>query len=64
MKKSAREENKKCIHCVAGPDYLALLNPGGESRGGVEGFYYRCGQCRRYLVEYRIGGEVKMVRGS
>jgi len=64
MNKTACEDNKKCFHCGAGLDHLALLNPRGESRGGVDGFYFRCDQCKRYFVEYRIGGKVKMVRDS
>ncbi|UCG14244.1 MAG: hypothetical protein JSU72_07220 [Deltaproteobacteria bacterium] len=55
--------NKKCIHCGL-PDRLSLLNPTGECRGGVEGFYYRCGACNRYFVEYWINGKLKTVLAS
>jgi hypothetical protein len=55
---------KRCIVCGAGPDRLNLLNPRGESKGGVLGFYYRCASCRRYFVEYWINGALKIVRGS
>ncbi len=52
---------KRCILCGAGPDHLRLLNFKAESRGGVENFYYRCGECRQYFVEFLINGELKTV---
>ncbi len=55
---------KKCIFCGTGADNVRLLNTKGELKGGVEGFYYRCGECKRYFVEYWINGELKMVRAS
>jgi hypothetical protein len=36
----------------------------GELKGGVEGFYYRCGECKQYFVEYWINGELKTVLAS
>jgi hypothetical protein len=30
----------------------------------VESYYFRCGQCRQYFVEYWINGEFKKVHGS
>jgi hypothetical protein len=55
---------KRCIFCGAGGDYPRLLNPKAEFKGGLECFYYRCGSCRRYFVEYWISGEFKMAHGA
>ena len=55
---------KKCIFCGAGADNVRLLNTKGEFKGGVEGFYYRCGACKQYFVEYWINGELKTVLAS
>ena len=63
-KKSYLTGEKRCIFCGAAKDSLHLLNPRAESRGGVEGYYYRCGGCRQYFVEYWINGELKTVLGS
>jgi hypothetical protein len=57
-------EDKKCISCGAQGENVQLLNPRAESRGGVECYYFRCGQCRQYFVEYWINGELKTVHGS
>ena len=56
--------DKKCIFCGAGADNVHLLNTKGEIKGGVEGFYYRCGECKQYFVEYWISGELKTVLAS
>ena len=40
--------DKKCIFCGATADNVRLLNRKGELKGGVEGFYYRCGESGRY----------------
>ena len=55
---------EKCIHCGASSEHLHLLNPRAEYRGGVENYYYRCGACKRYLVECCLNKGVKMVRGA
>lgn len=56
--------DKRCIYCCAHSDYLHLLNPKSEVKGGVDSYYFRCGQCRRYFVEYWINGELKTVLAS
>lgn len=56
--------DKRCIYCGAHSDYLNLLNLKSESKGGVDSYYFRCGQCRRYFVEYWINGELKTVLAS
>ena len=58
------DEDKKCMYCGAPSDYLHLLNPKSEPKGGVDSYYFRCGQCRRYFVEYWINGELKTVMAS
>jgi len=63
-RKSYFTGDKCCIFCGTGKDHLHLLNPRAEFRGGVERFYYRCGECKRYFVEYWINGELKTVLGS
>jgi hypothetical protein len=57
-------ENRRCIFCDAQEDSVQLLNPRAEYRGGVESYYFRCGQCRQYFVEYWINGELKTVLAS
>ena len=56
--------DKKCIFCGAGANNVHLLNTKAEVKGGVECFYYRCGECRQYFVEYWINGELKTVLAS
>ncbi|MDH3774450.1 MAG: hypothetical protein WBG51_03690 [Syntrophobacteria bacterium] len=56
--------DKKCIFCGAGAGNVRLLNTKGEIKGGVEGFYYRCVECKQYFVEYWINGELKTVLAS
>jgi hypothetical protein len=56
--------DKKCIFCGAGANNVHLLNAKAELKGGVEGFYYRCGECKQYFVEYWINGELKTVLAS
>jgi len=55
---------KRCIFCGAGQDRLQKLNAEAEFRGGVESYYYRCGDCRQYFVEYWMSRELKTVLGS
>jgi len=56
--------DKRCVLCGADTDHLRLLNPKGEFQGGVERFYYRCGRCKQYFVEYWLNGELKTLFGS
>jgi hypothetical protein len=56
--------DKRCIFCGAQQDIVQLLNPRAEYRGGVESYYFRCGRCRQYFVEYWINGELKTVLAS
>ena len=56
--------DKHCIFCGADEDALQLLNPRGEYRGGVERIYYRCTECKDYLMECWINGRLKMVLGA
>jgi hypothetical protein len=56
--------DKKCIFCGAQGDSVQLLNTRAECKGGVESYYFRCGQCRQYFVEYWINGELKTVLAS
>jgi len=55
---------KRCIFCGAQGDSVQLLNPRAECKGGVESYYFRCGQCRQYFVEYWINGALKTVLAS
>ena len=55
---------KHCLSCGADKDSLQLLNPKGEHRGGVERIYYRCIECKAYLMECWINGKLKTVFGS
>lgn len=56
--------DKKCIFCGASADNVHRLNRKGEPKGGVEGFYYRCGECKQYFVEYWINQKLKTVLAS
>jgi hypothetical protein len=56
--------DKKCIFCGADEDNVRPLNARGELIGGVEGFYYQCGECKQYFVEYWINGGLKTVLAS
>jgi len=56
--------DKHCISCGADEDSLRLLNPKGEYRGGVERIYYRCAECKDYLMECWINGKLKTVFAS
>jgi len=56
--------DKRCIYCGTQGENVQLLNPRAEYRGGVESYYFRCGQCRQYFVEYWISGELKTVLAS
>jgi len=55
---------KRCRSCGAPGDCVQLLNPRAEYKGGVESYYFRCGRCRQYFVEYWINGELKTVLAS
>ena len=56
--------DKRCLSCGAAEGSLRLLNPKGEYRGGVERIYYRCAECKDYLMECWINGNLKTVFGS
>jgi len=62
--KSHLAGDKRCISCGAQGDSVHLLNQRAEYRGGVESYYFRCGHCRQYFVEYWINGELKKVLAS
>jgi hypothetical protein len=62
--KSDLAGEKRCISCGAQGDSVKLLNPRAEYKGGVESYYFRCGQCRQYFVEYWINGKFKIVLAS
>jgi hypothetical protein len=56
--------DKHCLSCGGGKDSLQPLNPKGEHRGGVERIYYRCAECKAYLMECWINGKLKTVLAS
>jgi len=56
--------NKRCIFCGTEEDSVQLLSPRAEYKGGVESYYFHCGQCGQYFVEYWINGELKTVLAS
>jgi hypothetical protein len=62
--KSQVAGDKRCISCGAQGDSVRLLNPKAEYKGGVESYYFRCGRCRQYFVEYWINRELKTVLAS
>ena len=55
------KKGKKCIHCGAGHERLNLLNPEGEVKGEVAGYYFQCKECQKYFKEFWVNEEYDSV---